>query len=249
MPERYGLTIQSLGSHLQWLISQDQILAKPKGEHQIVDTLKRVKEFLEEIEFDEKWVFEEVNDWIRRLSRYKLDQKIKKKTAGLLSFDANSWYQEVSDYLSNCYYWEVRPNGISDLKKLFEDETVCFFKTKSYWRRLSKVAKHDLDEACCCLAFERPTAAAFLVMRATEDVLRKLYSLEMKRPLLGFIEWGEITKQLRSNVDKQLIENLDYLRNNFRNPVAHPDKIYEQKESERLFHTAISVIEQMIDEM
>jgi hypothetical protein len=132
---------------------------------------------------------------------------------------------------------------------LYEDGAASFFDKKKYWNNLSKVARYDLDEACLCLAFEQPTAAAFLITRATEDVLRKLYSANIEKPPKGFLDWGLITKQLEGKVDNELIESLDYLRNNFRNPVAHPDKIYEQKESERLFHAAINVIQKMIDAM
>jgi len=248
MPERYAYTIQLIGGYLQWLISQDNIQDKAKGDRGIISTLKRSKEFLEEVEFNEKWVFEEIDNWISKLSKYKVGQKIIKQTAEKLSYDTGNWFTEVSSYLEKCYYWEIRPEGISDLKKLFEEETQSFFSKKNYWKKLSKVAKHDLDEACLCLAFERPTAAAFLIMRATEGVLRHLYESKTQQPLQGFINWGELTKKLQSQISPLLKDNLNHLKNNFRNPVAHPDKIYSQKEAERLLHNAINVIEQMIDE-
>ena len=249
MPERYATTIQNIGRILQWLISQDQILHAVKGERGIIDALKRVRESLKEIKFDQRWVYQELDTWTKKLSRYKLNQNIKKETADQLSYDSDNWYREVIDYLSNCYYWEIRPKGVSDLDNLLEKKKDIIFKNKNYWKKLSGIAKHDIQEACLCLAFERPTAAAFLIMRATEDVLRNLYDSKTKKPLTGFIDWGEITQQLRNKVSRQLIENLDYLRNNFRNPVAHPEKIYEQIESDRLLHVAISIIEQMIDEI
>jgi len=249
MPCRYAITIQGLGSYLQWLISQDQIRARAKGQRQIIDTLKLLKSDLKEIEFQEAWVYKQIDQWEKRLSKYKVDQKISNKTADALSFDADIWYRELIDYLSRCYYWEVRPDGISDLEKLYEDDTASFFDKKKYWNALSKVARYDLDEACLCLAFEQPTAAAFLITRAAEDVLRKLYSAKIKKTVKGFLDWGLITTQLKGKVDDELIESLDYLRNNFRNPVAHPEKIYEQKESERLLHTAVNVIQKMIDAM
>jgi len=249
MPERYAITIQNLGSYLQWLVSQDEILAKAKGERGLIDSLKLLKDDLVEIEFEEAWVYKEIDQWEKRLSRYKKDQKISQTTADALSFDAHNWYRELLDYLSKCYYWEIRPDGISDLKKLYEDDTASFFDKKKYWNNLSKVARYDLNEACLCLAFEQPTAAAFLITRATEDVLRRLYSAKIQKSFKGFLDWGLITKQLKGKVDTELIESLDYLRNNFRNPVAHPEKVYEQKESERLFHTAINVIQKIIDAM
>ncbi|MBW1977910.1 MAG: hypothetical protein JRI79_08065 [Deltaproteobacteria bacterium] len=249
MPERYALTIISVGGNLQWLASQDQILAKAKGDRQITECLKDVKEFLQEIEFKEEWVFNELDAWIKKLSRYKSGKIIDKKDADQLSYDASTWLREVLEYLSNLYYWEVKPDGVFDVGKLVEEETATFFKKKTYWRKLSKATKHDLDEACFSLAFELPTAAAFLIMRATEDVLRKLYFIKTKKTLKGFIKWASITRELTGKVDNLLIDNLDHLRRNYRNPVSHPEKTYEQKESERLLQAAIGVIEQMIDEM
>lgn len=248
MPERYASSIQSIGSYLQWLVSQDSIQAEVKGDKGIIDTLKGLKDLLEEIEFKEKWVLNDIDNWIKKLSRYRVGKKINRKTASDISYGANLWFKEVEGYLGICYYWEIRPDGVSDLKKLVEEETHSFFTKKNYWKQLSKVAKHDLDEGCLCLAFERPTAAAFLIMRATEDVLRHLYESKTQKSLQGFIDWGPLTKKLQAEISPLLKDNLDHLRNNFRNPVAHPDKIYTQKEAERLLHNAINVIEQMIDE-
>ena len=85
--------------------------------------LKGIKENLKEIEFEEEWVYKGIEEWIKKLSRYKLKQNIKRETAEKLSYDAECWHREVIDFLSNCYYWEICPNGISDLEKLVERRT------------------------------------------------------------------------------------------------------------------------------
>jgi hypothetical protein len=47
------------------------------------------------------------------------------------------------------------------------------------FERLSSLAQYDLGEAGICIAFERPTAAAFHVLRATEEDAPPL--LQMRR--------------------------------------------------------------------
>jgi hypothetical protein len=84
MPERYAITIQNLGSYLGWLVSQDDILANAKGERGLIGILKLLKGDLAEIEFKEAWVYEEIDQWEKRLSRYKKDQKISQTTADAL---------------------------------------------------------------------------------------------------------------------------------------------------------------------
>src|SRR5262249_37640137 len=103
--------------------------------------------------------------------------------------------------------------------------------------QLDDIAKYDFVEAGKCIAFERPTAAAFHILRATESVLRSLYFRQIKRKRIAVLMWGPMTQELRNKRKKiptVLINNLDNIRLNFRNPTQHPDKIYDTQEVQDL---------------
>jgi len=117
---------------------------------------------------------------------------------------------------------------------------------------LPVLAAYDLHEAAICIAFERPTAAAFHALRSTEAVLRHYYSCvivtkRLRKPWL----WGPMLQELRKprRVRKPniaVLDHLDNIRGNFRNPTTHPEKIYDIEEAQNLFGQCLSVIEAMI---
>ena len=65
-----------------------------------------------------------------------------------------------------------------DLQKLLDEVPKLFAPT--VFDALPDVARFDLNEAGKCIAFERPTAAAFHILRATEDVLRYYYRISVR---------------------------------------------------------------------
>lgn len=114
--------------------------------------------------------------------------------------------------------------------------------------RLPTVAQYDFGEAGRCIAFEAPTAAAFHLMRGTEDVLRWFYCGIVKRNRRKLM-WGpmvEHLKQRRSPPPQVLLNNLDNLRVSFRNPTQHPEKIYDIEEAQDLLALSIDVVNRMI---
>lgn len=115
---------------------------------------------------------------------------------------------------------------------------------------LTDLAQSDIVAACRCIAFECPTAAAFHVLRAVEECVRILYRAYLprgndKRP------WGALTGELKAkprkpNPDQILMTHIDHLRQRFRNPTDHPEKIYEIEEAEDLIHIAVDIINRCV---
>jgi hypothetical protein len=114
---------------------------------------------------------------------------------------------------------------------------------------LSAVAQYDLAEAAMCIAFERPTAAAFHLMRATEEALRRYYCHFIRRhridPLLWFPMVQALQRHRRAKIQYVLYRNLDNIRLSFRNPTQHPDKVYDIQEAQDLFGICVDVINRM----
>ena len=166
MPHRDASTVYSIGTYIQWLLDQERSLSLVKGESGIRQNLETLLTLLKEIEFSEQWIVDDIGAWIKKLGRYKADQRIGKRHAKELSDAAVWWSREIEKFLENSTYYEILPDGVLDIDYLLKSPKDFFEKAK-YWRELSGIARRDFEEACKCLAFELPTAAAFLVMRCT----------------------------------------------------------------------------------
>ena len=135
-----------------------------------------------------------------------------------------------------------------DVNKLMNSVDKLF--APNILNKCPEIARYDFQEAGKCISFERPTAAAFHLMRGTEAVLR-LYHKNFIRSNINNRNWGTIINELRSKnrgkiPDETLINNLDNLRHSFRNPTQHPDKIYDIDEVQDLFGICIDVVNRMI---
>jgi hypothetical protein len=111
---------------------------------------------------------------------------------------------------------------------------------------LSEIAQDDFRHAGRCVAFEEATAAAFHLMRATEAVLRDLYARWVRRDRIPEPRmWGPMISHLRarrSAPPKVLLDHLDGIRVNFRNPTQHPDATYDIHEAQDLFSVCVDAV-------
>lgn len=133
-----------------------------------------------------------------------------------------------------------------DISRLVEDPA-SLFGPKVY-AKLPAIAQYDIAEAGRCIAFELPTAAAFHLMWATEAVLRQLY-VSVVRTRRHARMWGEIVADIRKrHVGKEhtvLLNQLDHIRQAFRNPTQHPEARYDIHEVQDLWSIAVDVINRM----
>ena len=113
---------------------------------------------------------------------------------------------------------------------------------------LPEIARYDFDEAGKCIAFERPTAAAFHLLRGTEEVLRQFYCAIVKQKRAELM-WGPMVESLRKRRKSPpvaLLDHLDHIRLNFRNPTQHPEKIYDIQEVQDLFSLCVDLVNRMV---
>jgi hypothetical protein len=118
------------------------------------------------------------------------------------------------------------------------------------YRKLPELARYDFAEAGKCIAFERPTAAAFHILRGTEGVLKHFYLTMIKRGRIKNLLWGPVVEDLRAHRKTQkhevLYSNLDNIRRSFRNPTQHPDMTYDIHEVQDLLPLCIETINRMV---
>lgn len=188
------------------------------------------------------------------LLEFKNDLETTDKSS-LLSFEQAVKLQSLMSDIRNTLQAElfgfeayiVTPKRL-DVNKLLS--SVSELLPPETYPKLPGIAKVDISEAGLCIAFERPTAAAFHLLRGTESVLKEFYFSMIKHNRVDSLMWGPMVNHLREKPKcKQfttLFNNLDNIRLSFRNPTAHPEKIYDIHEVQDLWGLCIDVINRMV---
>jgi hypothetical protein len=134
-----------------------------------------------------------------------------------------------------------------DLNKLMNNVPALF--SQGTFNKLTDIAQYDFKEAGKCIALERPTAAAFHILRGTESVLRQFYTNSVILNPIKELMWGGMTDSLKHQPTpppKELLEHLDHIRVAFRNPTQHPQLTYTLDEAQDLFSLCEDVVNRMI---
>lgn len=107
---------------------------------------------------------------------------------------------------------------------------------------------HDIREAGKCLAFETPTASAFHIVRAVESVILAYFTkVTGKDAPTRMRNWGLYIKLLRDSgkSDPKVVNFIEHIKDNYRNPVTHPEAVLTVDEVQVLLGAACSAISQM----
>jgi len=107
------------------------------------------------------------------------------------------------------------------------------------------LCQFDFASGCQCIALDVPTAAAFHLMRCMEGLLRHYYCAVVKRKRVKPLLWGPMVHQLRGRSNgppKVLLDHLDNIRHNFRNPTQHPDARYDNEGVQDLLAVVIDAV-------
>jgi hypothetical protein len=113
-------------------------------------------------------------------------------------------------------------------------------------------AATDFDEAGRCWLFDTYTAAGFHLMRATESVIREYYAvLTGKQLKKKFRNWGAYLDTFKkcSNANSKVIGFLEHVKDNYRNPIAHPEHNLSPDDAQVLFGVCVSAISMMVVEI
>lgn len=133
--------------------------------------------------------------------------------------------------------------------KLLDDVGGLFMA--SVFDRLPEIAREDLTDAGRCIAFDLPTPAASMLLRATEGVLGHFYCscVRQRNKRIRELMWGGMLRHLQelktNRPSNQLLNELDQLRQYYRNPTQHPKRRYTLDEVQDVFSLCVNVINQM----
>jgi hypothetical protein len=109
----------------------------------------------------------------------------------------------------------------------------------------------DIMQSGRCLAFEVPTASAFHMWRAVESAMDSYHTAITGKtfkdadPKISR-NWASYIQALdKAGADKKVTSFLDHIREEYRNPIAHPSANTDLEEAFMLFGTGLSAIAQM----
>lgn len=123
--------------------------------------------------------------------------------------------------------------------------------SRNVFSNLPSLARYDYQEAGKCIAFNLPTASAFHLLRANEGYLRFYYKEKIKRNRIKTNLWGHLTEHLktRKKIPSKLLQLLDHIRKDYRNPTQHPLAKYSMDEAQDLLPLSINVCNQMFSDL
>jgi hypothetical protein len=118
-------------------------------------------------------------------------------------------------------------------------------------KHLTDKCTREIDEAGRCLVYERSTAAGFHVLRSIELTARQyLFSVPDFVMPLNRQNWGEYLLLLKTNgAGREVTDHLHNIKDNYRNPLMHPEDVLEIDEAVSLFGVAQSMNETLIADM
>lgn len=161
--------------------------------------------------------------------------------------DAASKFETVlTEELAIVDTYSVTQKGAYSTTDLITNAESLF--SKDVQRKLPPNAVQDIREAGKCLAFETPTAAAFHVVRAIESVILAYYKKTLgTAPPARMRNWGVYINNMRTSgkADARILDFLTHIKDNYRNPVAHPEAVLTADEVLVLVSVAVGAMSQM----
>lgn len=122
-------------------------------------------------------------------------------------------------------------------------------RTKAH---LTKRCIEEVDEAGKCLVFERSTAAGFHMLRSVElSIIQYLQAIPgFTMPPLNRQSWGEYLTLLKDHgAAREVTDHLYNIKDNYRNPLMHPQDSLELDDAVSLFGVVQSMNEMLIADM
>ena len=239
------LDAYAMGSNLEYIsrVCSFEVKVPVKGEKFVVDTLERIHNDLKKYSLSKSTQYE-IAEMIKIFKDgYKEKEPLTPKNALKLTEDVKLWADRIVHELYERKVVEVFTDGTLNAKKLISGGESFF--VENIWDRLSDISKSDLNDACNCLLIKSWTPAVMISLRASEDCIRKFYMIKTGNDPHGK-GWGYILDKLNTipGIDKTLVGYLNYIRE-IRNTAGHPDKIFDQREAEGLFHQVVDLITQI----
>ncbi len=163
----------------------------------------------------------------------------------LVAFEA-VLFQEFDKRLS---LYRVAKKGIYDTLDLIDHAELAL--PKRLLVGLPAIVLDDLQQGGRCLAFETPTAAGFHLLRAVEGLIKAYYEKLAGAPWPHKKrDWGFYTDEIKKiGAPERLTGALTHMKDNYRNPLMHPQDTLDQEEALSLFGVVVSLVTLILQEI
>ena len=231
-----------LGTVIEF-IRQSETKHEVKGKGWLIDNLHHFLALLTVCDIEDEIVSEDAQNWLRKLDRtYKKGAKISKQDGKELSQDSDRWEELIYKELCARLFVEFKKGALNQKALvLTSEEKPSPIFDKKVWKALPKIAQSDFSDSAKCLLVGASTPAAMVALRGIEAVIRRYHALKTKKTSEKK-NLGTIIQELHKipKINQKLLDYLDYIRSEKRNIAQHPDRIFNQRESERIFMEIVS---------
>jgi hypothetical protein len=150
----------------------------------------------------------------------------------------------------------VTKSGIFDVNQLVN----CAHQAvpEDVRKKLTKEALDEIDASGKCLAFSLPTASGFHAMRAVERVIKTYLADFISVEEIGRLKnWGQYLDALEKRAtgealpkpSSEAIALIRQIKDIYRNPVIHPNRVLSSDEAMALFHSTLAAIGRIAAEL
>jgi len=236
----------SLGSNLEYL-RMVETGTSVHGEHYILDNINSLIDHVEKSDFNvSKNAIIILKQFKDNLEKTPKDHTLNTSEKAELFKIMDKITFVVNAESTTKYAFFISERRIDVNKLLFK---IGKLFAEDVFNVLPDSIQYDFKECGKCIAFGCPTASAFHVLRGLEGLLRDLLNKLSPQEDTSKINWGTVIDKLKTLGISELsilLDNLDRIRANYRNPTNHPEKIYNIEEAQDLFNLCVSVVNDII---
>jgi hypothetical protein len=159
---------------------------------------------------------------------------------------ANRFETVLSEELAILDTYTIAAKGAYSTPELISNAEVMF--PPKIREKIPARAIEDIKQAGKCLAFETSTAAAFHIVRALESLIVEYFKkIAGTNPVDKRRNWGVYIKVLRTKpeADPKILDFLEHIKDNYRNPISHPEATLSTDEVTVLLGVAVGAITQI----
>ena len=217
----------------------------------VKDGLERFIENIDELNLEVSskviW-FNKLKGYKKRLDKTNKDYKLKLEDVNEIYHLVDNLNTVINAELQGRIVYIITEKRIKVDKLL--DEIKDLFAQNSF-NELPDLPRFDFSEGGKCIAFERTTAGAFHILRGLEGIVRWFFD-NLTSSSGCKDDWGNIIKNLK-NISvpppSEILDQLDAIRVNYRNPTAHPELVYTTDDVQDLLSECIAVVNRIVNHL
>jgi len=209
--------------------------------------IRNIDELNLEVTSKVKW-FRELKEYKERFdetdSKYTLEKEDVKEMARLMQ----NLRIVIGAELQGKIVYVITEKRIK-VEKLLDEIKDLF--AQNIFNELPDLPRFDFKEGGKCIAFERSTAGAFHILRGMEGIVRWFFD-KLNSSSGCKDNWGNIVINLKSlsvPPPSEILDQLDAIRVNYRNPTAHPELTYTNDDVQDLLSECIAVVNRIVNHL